>query len=323
MKDEADKISEYLLGELSDKETEDLEERFFVDDQLFADVQAGEMTLIDRYVRNAMSVDERDQFEQKFLVTPERLAKVDESRAFHSELRILRAGQDQAESEASVPFLKRLFGGFGFSLPAMQYASAALILAMVLGMGWLIYDGWTMRQELLTAQTRQRELETSLNEQLARKEQELQDKLLQQSNSEAETLSALEDEIETLRSQLDEARRKPEGNATTPPPSRVPTIATFVFTGTRGNETPVEIELGKEVKVLNLRMPLVAAEKEVFEVTITRGSSVVLKVSDVKPRSNVLSLSIPARNLLSERHDVLIRNKAGEEMTKSFIVKRK
>lgn len=319
------KIEQYLLDELSEPEREEIEERLFADDNFFLEVQATEMGLIDRYVRKAVSAEERIKIEEKYLVTPERRKRVAEAATFHGELEGLRAHAPTA-SEEKKSWFERLFGDPGFSLPAMQYAAAGLIAVMALGMGWLVYDGWKMRQELQLAQNAQREMEATLNDQLARKERELSEKLAEQDSDEAETLSALESEIEKLRQQLEEARRRPSAN-TTAPPQRIPTIATVILAGARGGNIASPISLDKGTKILNLQIPVGESKSSVFDITITRDSAVVLKAGNLKPRATkagkILSVSIPTRHLSDGRYDALIQNKAGEEMTGSFVVTKK
>src|SRR5438045_3822587 len=87
---EQKEMGRFLLGELPDEDAERLEERLFSDDDSFAEMQAAEMELVDRYVRNQMSDAERRGFETNYLVTPEHRAKVAEARVFHNELEKLR-----------------------------------------------------------------------------------------------------------------------------------------------------------------------------------------------------------------------------------------
>ena len=84
---EKSRIESYLLGELTDEERNVVEERFFTDDDFFADVEAAEMSMIDRYVRNEMSGSERHSLEQNYLMTPERKLKVADAWLFTMSLK--------------------------------------------------------------------------------------------------------------------------------------------------------------------------------------------------------------------------------------------
>src|SRR6476620_2826112 len=57
----------YLLGKLSDSEAALLEQRYFADDSVFDDIEIAEDELIDAYVQDRLSTEDRKQFETKFL----------------------------------------------------------------------------------------------------------------------------------------------------------------------------------------------------------------------------------------------------------------
>jgi hypothetical protein len=63
-------LRRYYLGGLTDDEQRDLESRWFEDDQLFAELMAGQEDLIHAYVRDQLSPTDRAAFEQHFLATP-------------------------------------------------------------------------------------------------------------------------------------------------------------------------------------------------------------------------------------------------------------
>src|SRR5262245_14345184 len=69
-------LMRYLLGELSEEEKTRLEERFFAEDDYFAELLAVEDDLIDEYVQDALSPRERALFEQHFLVSSQRQRRV-------------------------------------------------------------------------------------------------------------------------------------------------------------------------------------------------------------------------------------------------------
>lgn len=69
-------ITEYLLGELSEREQERLEARYFADDALFELLLALEDELIDRYARGEITGSERRRLERHFLKSPARRKRV-------------------------------------------------------------------------------------------------------------------------------------------------------------------------------------------------------------------------------------------------------
>jgi hypothetical protein len=72
----------FLLGLLSDEETELLDEASIVDDNVAAELRVVESDLVDAYVRAALSDDLRRRFESFYLTSPSRRARVMLARKF-------------------------------------------------------------------------------------------------------------------------------------------------------------------------------------------------------------------------------------------------
>lgn len=70
------RITAYLLGELSEREQEQLEARYFADDALFEQLLAIEDELIDRYAHGEMAGTERLRLERHFMKSPARRKRV-------------------------------------------------------------------------------------------------------------------------------------------------------------------------------------------------------------------------------------------------------
>lgn len=67
----------YLFGELSETEQEQLEEKYFSDDALLIELLAVEDQLIEDFLRDKLTADERRRFERGFLTVPCRRQKVE------------------------------------------------------------------------------------------------------------------------------------------------------------------------------------------------------------------------------------------------------
>src|SRR5436305_12616562 len=65
-------IRRYLLGGLSQKVLRQVEERLMTEDGFFEELLLVEEELIDDYIGDQLSLDERQSFEQHFLSTPGR-----------------------------------------------------------------------------------------------------------------------------------------------------------------------------------------------------------------------------------------------------------
>ena len=79
-------ISRYLLHDVSPKEQEEIERRYFSDPEYLALIEAAEGDLIDAYVRRELSRTQRQQFEENFLSTRARREKLKMAEALHQHL---------------------------------------------------------------------------------------------------------------------------------------------------------------------------------------------------------------------------------------------
>jgi hypothetical protein len=75
-------IVHYLLGELVADEKAALEERYFLDDELFESVRSIEDELIRDFLRGVLPVDRRRRFEARYLRSPQLRRKVELARPF-------------------------------------------------------------------------------------------------------------------------------------------------------------------------------------------------------------------------------------------------
>lgn len=75
-------IKEYLLGSASEDARREIEQRLLTDEDFFAELVAGEDELIDEYLNETLSAEERGRFESHFLSTRERQQKLSFGEAF-------------------------------------------------------------------------------------------------------------------------------------------------------------------------------------------------------------------------------------------------
>src|SRR5581483_212121 len=76
-------IRQYLLGELDEAEMSRFEERLMTDDELFEMLQVVEDDLLDEAAAHELSADEQARFDQYFLVSPDRRARLKMSLGLH------------------------------------------------------------------------------------------------------------------------------------------------------------------------------------------------------------------------------------------------
>ena len=147
-------ITQYLLGSLSEADTERFDEMSICDDH-FADLlRAVENDLVDAYVQGELSGVKLEQFKSHYLAGPMRRAKADFSEALHSMAEPNRAAAIQggtllaaAENEKH----RGWFSGLTFPpkrRPALQWSMALAVLILVVIGGWLIFENQRQRQQL-------------------------------------------------------------------------------------------------------------------------------------------------------------------------------
>lgn len=81
-----ERITAYLLEELSEQESHQFEEQCFAQDEWPAEVDAAEQDLIDAYLRNELTSDRKKRFQERYLTTDARKARVLAAKSFHATL---------------------------------------------------------------------------------------------------------------------------------------------------------------------------------------------------------------------------------------------
>jgi hypothetical protein len=137
-------LRRYLLRELSEEESLTVSARLFLEEEYSAQLRAVEEDLVDDYVYEELSADERQRFETYFLAEPERA----------EDLKIAQALKDYISTEPDASPLPdeaeekidRLIQPHANSFPASLWAGppalklllAAAVLLIVVGGAWLI-----------------------------------------------------------------------------------------------------------------------------------------------------------------------------------------
>ncbi|MGE0128741.1 MAG: hypothetical protein AB7U82_11735 [Blastocatellales bacterium] len=93
----------YLMGELSELEMEELEERYFTDDELFGALLNAQDQLIEDYRSGRLSKQARERFERRFLTIPERRREIEFAMALEEFLAERRAKGLPTPNAATVP----------------------------------------------------------------------------------------------------------------------------------------------------------------------------------------------------------------------------
>jgi len=81
-----ERITAYLLAELTEQESEQFEEQCFAQDEWPAELDAAEQELIDAYLRDELPADRKRRFLERYLTTDARKARVLATKSFHENL---------------------------------------------------------------------------------------------------------------------------------------------------------------------------------------------------------------------------------------------
>jgi hypothetical protein len=134
--DKQNLIARYLLGDLSEAESAQLEDSAFSNPDQLEELRSVENELIDEYVRGELPAKEAAKFESQFLANPERRQRVEFARA------LAKVSSNHISSHAvsreGTGTIRNFFASFlGLSRPAMVYSAVALTVIVLLGSWWL------------------------------------------------------------------------------------------------------------------------------------------------------------------------------------------
>jgi hypothetical protein len=138
-------VRRYLLGALSDEEQDLLEKQFITDDEFRERVLMTEDELIEDYLDNALSPEERERFTSHFLATPQQIQKLQFIKAMHH-----YSVEEATHSPPSAPDepqplsrAGRKFAAFhSLRNPLLAAPLAAALLLVVLFSSWALIKSW-------------------------------------------------------------------------------------------------------------------------------------------------------------------------------------
>lgn len=158
-------IRRFLLGELPPEEQSEVEERLFLEVEYFQQLQAVKDELIDEYLYEDLSADERERFENYFLSRSEQhkdMAVAKALQRYVSKNALSAPAPSPASEPASIPPRKRPFWSFlPVRRPALQFAlGAAVLLIAALGI-WVVLRTIRSKNQEGAPQARQEQSQPS------------------------------------------------------------------------------------------------------------------------------------------------------------------
>jgi hypothetical protein len=278
-------MERYLLGELSEEESERMERQYLSDPDYFDELLAVEDDLLDEYARGELQGRRRQQFERRLLTTPrqrERLrdAQVLMARLGSGQVLVSLDRKRQERSSRSSFFSQHKLG------VALPLALAAIVL--LAGAGWLV-----ARTARLQEQVERMRAEQSATE---GREQELRERLAGEQKEKEDLLRQLQQANEAGGSHV------PKGEI--PPEKRIePNTVTFALAVAlmRGGEASTFV-LPSDIEIVQLEIQVADAPYRSYRAdvqtadgeTVYRQSGLVARRTQ---RGKAIRLRIPSRLL--------------------------
>jgi hypothetical protein len=274
----------YLLGNLSEEEQVQVEDRALADADYLSALEATEADLIDAYVRGELSQADRRNFELRFLTSPERRRKIEFARA-------LDTLTSQSTSEESPSAGRSSFMSAFWRWNPMALAAGMAVLICIAGGAWLASENATIRSRVTALEAERRSFDT--------REQ-------------------------TLRQQLGEEQARAAAlaaqNRQPAEPARAPLVASLVLVpGLSRAEARVErLVLSPSAQIARIEIQLEPRDdypRFRAELRTRRGDEVLSRSNLVRQKSGpgfVISLDVPASALAAGDYELALKGIAGD-----------
>ena len=276
----------YLLGDLPEAETNELEIQILRDDEKFEEMWEIENRLVDGYVRGSLSSADQEGFERHYQASPVHRQRVAVARNLVDEAD--RSGATVIPMPAKVSWGVGLPEKLGFSLLSWQSALAAAMLLFAMCSLWLFLDRSRLRreQEQLRAENQSRQSrEDALSQQLATAKTESQ---------------KLESEIERLRVVRNGNAHPP----TQPERTQRPTIYSLLLSPMlmRGGDNSQTATIPPQTDWVRLQMKVDRENVRRFQVSVRTVEGRQVWEQQINPpvdhaRNSIISAQIPASKL--------------------------
>jgi hypothetical protein len=288
-------IRQYLLGEVTDQEREQVERQLMTDRQYLDHILRVEERLTDEYVRGKLGPDERELFETYFLSAPERQGKLKFAESLNRYTAEARARKPadiaDADSEAVGPRDVRFRPGQPLSRPAIASLSLATLILMASTI-LLLIDNAGLKTQLLEQQANSSRAEEGLRRQI--------DEQRGRNEELARQLEQSQKEVLRIEQGLSRLTRGKSGHREIPEPL----IASLIIApgSVRDKGQINRVDLTTDIQQLRLGLKLQGEDYQSYriEVQTVEGKS-IWKESNLKARhragEKTLVATLPARHL--------------------------
>jgi hypothetical protein len=300
----------YLLGKSSDDEKTLLEEGFFADDSEFEALEIAEDELVDGFVRNKLSPEDRRQFTARLIKSDRLNERVNFARVLVERADSLVAPEQDvcAAPEPSVDSSsahsgRRWWEGL-FAQPAWRTALAASVVLITLASGILISRWWQV--------TRESERVAAERALLQRQKEELDKQALEQQAKNEQITAEMKRDQERLAEKLS-ALEEADKQITPTPQQPVGFASVFLSPGSlRSGGDRSELKVRPDTTTAKLFIELERNDYPSYSVTIRAvdNDQVVFSKKGIKPRTTgagqVLVVLVPANRLPPSDYNVSV-----------------
>ncbi len=267
-------VRRFLLGDRSEEERAETEERFFKEDPFYRQILAVQEELADDYVRNNLSLTERAQFKKYFLQSSLRRERVKFATAFDKAL-------ERNRSQREIPIVTQtpwqsLISFFNPINSRLAAGAVAASLLLVAGTIWLVIEYRRLSHEVQVASLDQKSLlERALNREV---EGEQREEALEKEIAALRAAGKqMETEIQQKQNELEELKRIRRSER--PSDSRPSALAAFILTPglTRGVDEPEKLIIPPATRTIHLQLDRETDDdykSYVVEVRTTRGNMI-------------------------------------------------
>ena len=269
-------ITRYLLGELSEENQSQVEERFFADSIFSWKIEAARNELIDEYLRGGLAEHQRQEFEGQFLTSPSLRARVESARMLTEAVSRLSPTEAFTSPRRSRPNL------------LAKLLLAAAILTVAVGGAWLITENLRLRQKLEQTESERSALqqkEEALQQQI-NDEQANRGQMAEQLQREHDQLARLEQEIDSIV-----AAQQPEH------PALIAFLTLDPIQIRDPHRTPTVV-IRPQTRLVRLRVNFDAQTYVSYHALLAKAEGAqVWQKGGIKASGKTVSLSIPANSL--------------------------
>lgn len=301
-------IARYLLGELTEDQQVEIEDRAFSDQEFRANITSVENDLIDEYVRGQMSQTDSRRFESRFLASESRRKRVEFAKALAQLLPETRVTERETRTVSATrsswrDALAAFFHGLN---PTGRFALVAATLLIFLGGAWLIIQTLTLRSQLNRLQAQQQSQHND--------RETLQGQVESERRRNEELLAQLNQEKQQ-RAQTDESLRRLTESVNQPTEAPRSIIASLILLPgiSRGATTQPKLVLPPNASVARLQIGIEPEEDyKSFGVELrTAGGRPVWMRDSLTARSarggRSIRLTLPASALLPGEYELRLK----------------